>query len=160
MSRKPAKVQAHTRIVIDYAMVERLSALVVGDRELAYGLGITESLLYDRRRDDPEFRAAEWRGKALRSLDLLSTINERARMGDMTAIKMLAKRLLGWSDTSVVDVTVSGVVEHAHAHEHRLTLEQEANRFASITAILNRALNPQKLLSGGADSDEEPAPSH
>lgn len=135
MPDKPDKPpRGRPAIKWDGALLERLAALQCTHKEIAVGLGMSESTFYDLKRNDPEFLEILENGRGKGVTSLRSTLWQQSQKGSVAATIFLAKNYAGMSDK----------VEVAHTH----TVD-----FAAIEA----SPDADKLLEAVANKQAIPA---
>jgi hypothetical protein len=131
--RAPTDPRPEQRVPIDYAQVERLAGINCTTEEMAYVLGVHANTLFNRRRDDPEFLAAEARGRSAVKISLRHKQLQLALAGDRTMLVWLGKVLLGQNEKLEMP-TAQIQVEHTHHHD-LAALEKPAHVAGVVDAL-------------------------
>jgi len=87
------------KIQIDLAKVESLAANGLTQEQIASALGISESLLYQQKRENEEFAEAIKRGKAKGIALVTNKLMESIKNGNMTGMIFFLKTQAGWKET-------------------------------------------------------------
>jgi hypothetical protein len=99
---------ARPRIEIDISRVEELAAQGLSQAEICLCIGIGETTLYSRKRENEVFEEAIKRGKAKAASEIANTLYMMAKRGDLGAIVWYEKTRRGLSDkTSSTNTNVS-----------------------------------------------------
>ncbi len=93
------------KIHIDLAKVESLAANGLTQEQIAAALGISESLLYQQKRENEEFAEAIKRGKAKGIALVTNKLMESIKGGNMTGMIFFLKTQAGWKETTVQEHT-------------------------------------------------------
>ena len=93
------------KIHIDLKQVESLAANGLTQEQIAAALGISESLLYQQKRENEEFAAAIKRGKAKGIALVTNKLMESIKGGNMTGMIFFLKTQAGWKETNLHEVT-------------------------------------------------------
>ena len=88
------------KIHIDLKQVESLTANNLTQEQIAAALGISESTLHKRKKENTEFTAAIKRGKAKGIALVTNKLMESIKGGNMTAMIFFLKTQAGWRETS------------------------------------------------------------
>ena len=88
------------KIKIDLKQVESLAANGLTQEQIAAALGISESTLHKRKKENTEFTAAIKRGKAKGIALVTNKLMESIKGGNMTAMIFFLKTQAGWRETS------------------------------------------------------------
>lgn len=107
----PRKKILATKAILKKA--EDLAARGVSQANIAYACGMCEATLYNRIKDDPEFRAALKKGRARAEDAAAGKLWELIEQGSPAAIIFYLKSRCGWKEGSEVDIKadVSGNVQ-------------------------------------------------
>lgn len=89
---------ARPRVEIDISRVEELAARGLTQEEIALCLGISETTLYERKRESAVFVEAIKRGKAKAASEIANRLYQMAKGGDLGAIIWYEKTRRGLSD--------------------------------------------------------------
>ena len=93
------------KIQIDLNKVESLAANGLTQEQIAAALGISESLLYQQKRENEEFAEAIKRGKAKGIALVTNKLMESIKNGNMTGMIFFLKTQAGWKETNVQEHT-------------------------------------------------------
>ena len=93
------------KIHIDLKQVESLAANGLTQEQIAAALGISESTLHKRKKENTEFTAAIKRGKAKGIALVTNKLMESIKGGNMTAMIFFLKTQAGWKETNVQEHT-------------------------------------------------------
>lgn len=93
------------RLHIDISRIEELAAQGLSQAEICLCLGISESTLYNRKRECEEFEDAIKRGKAKAASEIANRLYQMAKGGDLGAIIWYEKTRRGLSDKIQQNVT-------------------------------------------------------
>jgi transposase len=88
------------KIELDISRVEGLAAQGLTQAEICLCLGISESTLYGRKRENEDFTEAIKKGKAKAASEISNVLYEMARSKDLGAIIWWEKTRRGLSDKS------------------------------------------------------------
>jgi transcriptional regulator with XRE-family HTH domain len=94
------------KLEIDISRVEELAAQGLTREEIALCLGVSETTLYNRRRESEVFDAAIKSGKAKAASEIANKLYQLARGGDLGAIIWYEKTRRGLSDRMQQQITV------------------------------------------------------
>jgi len=89
------------KIEFDLAKVESLAANGLTQEQIALALGISESTLYNNKRENEEFAAAIKSGKAKGIAVVTNKLMESIKKGNMTGMIFFLKTQAGWKETVV-----------------------------------------------------------
>ena len=93
------------KIHIDLKQVESLAANGLTQEQIAAALGISESTLHKRKKENTEFTAAIKRGKAKGIALVTNKLMESIKAGNMTGMIFFLKTQAGWKETNVQEHT-------------------------------------------------------
>ncbi len=93
------------KIQIDLAKVESLAANGLTQEQIAAALGISESTLTKRKKENTDFTDAIKRGKAKGIALVTNKLMESIKGGNMTAMIFFLKTQAGWKETNVQEHT-------------------------------------------------------
>ena len=93
------------KIQIDLNKVESLAANGLTQEQIASALGISETTLHQRKRDNTDFAAAIKRGKAKGIALVTNKLMESIKGGNMTGMIFFLKTQAGWKETNVQEHT-------------------------------------------------------
>ena len=93
------------KIQIDLKQVESLAANGLTQEQIAAALGISESTLHKRKKENTEFTAAIKRGKAKGIALVTNKLMESIKGGNMTAMIFFLKTQAGWKETNIQEHT-------------------------------------------------------
>ena len=101
-------------LAFDLAEVERCAALGLTKEQIALTLGIGYSTLFQKERENPEFKAAIKRGQAAGIKAVTNALYENAMGGNTTAQIFFLKNRApeDWKDRTEQSVTSKTKVEH------------------------------------------------
>lgn len=94
---------ARPKIEIDISKVEEYAAQGLTREEIALCLGISETTLYNRRRESEVFDAAIKSGKAKAASEISNKLYQMAKKGDLGAIIWYEKTRRGLSDRQTIE---------------------------------------------------------
>jgi len=95
------------KIQIDLAKVESLAANGLTQEQIASALGISESTLTKRKKENTDFADAIKRGKAKGIALVTNKLMESIKGGNMTGMIFFLKTQAGWRETQHIDHTSS-----------------------------------------------------
>jgi hypothetical protein len=101
-TEKPRNLGGRPRKEITPAQVEAAAAYRLNHRQLAAILGCNRKTIQNRMHEDPEYREAYERGRAMAESEILQLLYSSARMGNVKAQMFLAQSLLGLSNRETV----------------------------------------------------------
>jgi len=93
------------KIQIDLKQVESLAANGLTQEQIACALGISESTLTKRKKENTDFADAIKRGKAKGIALVTNKLMESIKGGNMTAMIFFLKTQAGWKETNVQEHT-------------------------------------------------------
>jgi len=93
------------KIHIDLAKVESLAANGLTQEQIASALGISESTLTKRKKENTDFTDAIKRGKAKGIALVTNKLMESIKGGNMTGMIFFLKTQAGWKETNVQEHT-------------------------------------------------------
>ncbi len=93
------------KIQIDLAKVESLAANGLTQEQIAAALGISESTLTKRKKENTDFTDAIKRGKAKGIALVTNKLMESIKGGNMTGMIFFLKTQAGWKETNVQEHT-------------------------------------------------------
>jgi len=93
------------KIQIDLAKVESLAANGLTQEQIASALGISESTLTKRKKENTDFTDAIKRGKAKGIALVTNKLMESIKGGNMTGMIFFLKTQAGWKETNVQEHT-------------------------------------------------------
>ena len=93
------------KIQIDLKQVESLAANGLTQEQIAAALGISESTLTKRKKENTDFTDAIKRGKAKGIALVTNKLMESIKGGNMTAMIFFLKTQAGWKETNVQEHT-------------------------------------------------------
>jgi len=93
------------KIQIDLAKVESLAANGLTHEQIAAALGISESTLTKRKKENTDFTDAIKRGKAKGIALVTNKLMESIKGGNMTGMIFFLKTQAGWKETNVQEHT-------------------------------------------------------
>ena len=93
------------KIQIDLKQVESLAANGLTQEQIALALGISESTLTKRKKENTDFADAIKRGKAKGIALVTNKLMESIKGGNMTAMIFFLKTQAGWKETNVQEHT-------------------------------------------------------
>jgi predicted DNA-binding protein (UPF0251 family) len=93
------------KIHIDLKQVESLAANGLTQEQIASALGISESTLTKRKRENTDFTDAIKRGKAKGIALVTNKLMESIKGGNMTGMIFFLKTQAGWKETNVQEHT-------------------------------------------------------
>ena len=96
------------KIEIDLKEVEALARRGLSQEQIANALGISETTLYDRKRESEEFAEAIKRGRAIGVGHVANKLMESVNAGNVTAAIFYLKAQGGWRDQGAEEFTASG----------------------------------------------------
>ena len=85
-------------IEIDLKQVEKLAAIGLNERQVADSLGISQSTLTNRKKDNCDFYDALKRGQAKGIAQVANNLFEQSKNGNVSAGIFFMKNRAGWSD--------------------------------------------------------------
>lgn len=95
------------KIEIDLDKVEALAANGLTQQQIADSLGISESTLYERKRENTDFAEAIKRGRAKGIAVVTNALMKKVKEGNVTAMIFFLKSQAGWKETQSVDLNLS-----------------------------------------------------
>jgi len=93
------------KIQIDLAKVESLAANGLTHEQIAAALGISESTLTKRKKENTDFTDAIKKGKAKGIALVTNKLMESIKGGNMTGMIFFLKTQAGWKETTVQEHT-------------------------------------------------------
>ena len=93
------------KIQIDLKQVESLAANGLTQEQIACALGISESTLTKRKKENTDFTDAIKRGKAKGIALVTNKLMESIKGGNMTGMIFFLKTQAGWKETNLHEVT-------------------------------------------------------
>ena len=93
------------KIQIDLKQVESLAANGLTQEQIACALGISESTLTKRKKENTDFTDAIKRGKAKGIALVTNKLMESIKGGNMTGMIFFLKTQAGWKETNVQEHT-------------------------------------------------------
>lgn len=119
------------RIQIDISQVEKLAAQGLSQAEICLCLGISETTLYERKRESADFAEAIKSGKAKAASEISNTLYQMARGKDLGAIIWWEKTRRGLSDktTTVIAQEVDYILDRLREN---LSADEYARALAAI----------------------------
>lgn len=87
------------KIEIDLGEVERLASLGLTQEQIAAGLGISETTLRSRKKENADFADAIKRGQAKGIGSVANVLYEKAMSGDVASLIFYLKARGGWKET-------------------------------------------------------------
>ena len=87
------------KIEIDLAEVERLASLGLTQEQIAAGIGISETTLRNRKKENADFADAIKRGQAKGIGSVANVLYEKAMSGDVASLIFYLKARGGWKET-------------------------------------------------------------
>ncbi len=93
------------KIQIDLKQVESLAANGLTQEQIAAALGISESTLTKRKKENTDFADAIKRGKAKGIALVTNKLMESIKGGNMTAMIFFLKTQAGWKETNIQEHT-------------------------------------------------------
>ena len=93
------------KIQIDLKQVESLAANGLTQEQIAAALGISESTLTKRKKENTDFTDAIKRGKAKGIALVTNKLMESIKGGNMTGMIFFLKTQAGWKETNVQEHT-------------------------------------------------------
>jgi hypothetical protein len=91
---------------IDISRIEQLAAQGLSQAEICLVIGISESTLYNRKRENEVFTEAIKRGKAKAASEISNRLYQMAKGGDLGAIVWWEKTRRGLSDKVQQNINV------------------------------------------------------
>jgi hypothetical protein len=104
-------------------LVEKLASQGLKEKEIALALGICRTTLYNKKNQLVEFMNALEAGKAKGCVVVTSKLMEQVSAGSMEAIKTYLKCVMGWKETSVMELPPRKPLEEMSDDELRAILE-------------------------------------
>ena len=95
------------KIQIDLKQVESLAANGLTQEQIASALGISESTLTKRKKENTDFTDAIKRGKAKGIALVTNKLMESIKGGNMTGMIFFLKTQAGWKETNVQEVKMA-----------------------------------------------------
>ena len=95
------------KIHIDLKQVESLAANGLTQEQIAAALGISESTLTKRKKENTDFTDAIKRGKAKGIALVTNKLMESIKGGNMTGMIFFLKTQAGWKETNVQEVKMA-----------------------------------------------------
>jgi transcriptional regulator with XRE-family HTH domain len=98
-------METKPKIKVDLKKVELLASRGLSQAQIALQLGISESTLYNRKRETKEFAEAIKNGRNRGIAYIANKLYEKASAGDNACMMFFLKTQGGWSEKSKVELT-------------------------------------------------------
>ena len=113
------------KIHIDLKQVESLAANGLTQEQIASALGISESTLTKRKKENTDFTDAIKRGKAKGIALVTNKLMESIKGGNMTGMIFFLKTQAGWKETNLHEVTGANGEAIQHAVSIKIEFDDE-----------------------------------
>ena len=113
------------KIHIDLKQVESLAANGLTQEQIACALGISESTLTKRKKENTDFTDAIKRGKAKGIALVTNKLMESIKGGNMTGMIFFLKTQAGWKETNLHEVTGANGEAIQHAVSIKIEFDDE-----------------------------------